>query len=194
MTRQRLLAALIILILAIAGIRLAMWWLQPTSQLQSLAGPPRSGYTLKDFTYRQYNASGKLDMRLSGPSMARREQDKSFYLESPRFRIASDTKGRGKPWTGHSAHGWLSSDYSVLKLLGPAHMHRATFADVPETTLDSTDITVWTDAKRMATDNHARVRQGTSRMSGDGMRARLNSHYLELQNDFHGTFEPASHD
>lgn len=192
MTRRRLVTSLVALAAAIVLVQLAIWWFKPPPKPRTLVGPPRSGYTLSDFTLYAYAPDGSLSFRMQSPSLQRREGDQSLYIDRPRFLLPPAHAAAGAPWRGTAAYGWVSADQTVLKLMGKVDMQRAAYADVPSAEIHTFDVTAWPRKHELATAMRARLREGTSRMSSVGLRANFDSKHLELLHDFHGTFEPST--
>lgn len=193
MTRRRLVTNLVALAVAVALVQLAIWWLKPPPKPRTLVGPPRSGYALSDFTLYAYAPDGSLSFHMQAPSLQRREGDQSLYIDLPRFLLPPAHGASGAPWHGTAAYGWVSADQTVLKLMGKVDMQRAAFGAVPSAEIHTADVTAWPRQHKLATDQPARARQGTSKMSGIGLRANLATKYLELLHDVHDTFEPSTH-
>ncbi len=192
MSRRRLIASLVVLAAAIGLVQLTLWWLRPPPKPRQLVGPPRSGYTLTNFTFYAYAEDGTLSFRIRSPSLERRENDQSLYIDKPHFLLPPKAGSAGAPWHGRSEYGWINSDNTVIKLMGKVDMSREAFAGAPSAEIHTADVTAWPEQHRLATARPAHMRQGTSRMSSVGLRANLNSKYLELLHDFHGTFAPSS--
>jgi lipopolysaccharide export system protein LptC len=191
-SNRRLIASLVALALAIGVVQILVWWLQPDRTNRMDAGPPRSGYTLHDFTLYGYGQDGKLGYRLQAPRLDRREGDDSLYLNQPSFLLPPKNGNAGQPWTGHSAYGWVSAKGDELKLQGKVLMQRPADARTPAARIDTSDLTAWPRQNRVATDAHVAMRQGTATMTGTGMRAELDTKHLELLHDIHGNFKPST--
>lgn len=191
MSDRRLLSTLALLGLATAAVWLLVWWLRPAAGPGPVIGPPRSSYTMRDFTAWSYGEHGRLAFRLQAPSLQRREGDESLYLDAPTFMLPPRHGSAGVPWHGRSRYGWVSADGSVLKLQGPVHMVRAATGSSPPATVDTADVTAWVKQNTLATDARASIVQGPSTMTGTGLRADLNTKHLELLHDVHGTFKPS---
>lgn len=186
---RKLTLAIVILALVAALSQLLLWWLAPAPKTHDFIGPPRSGYTLTDFTLTSYGVEGKPAFKLKAPHLERRDGDESLYINSPAFVLPA--KQPGVPdWHGHSLYGWVNQNGELLKLQGPVTMVRPAYADTAMTQLHSSDVTVWPKNNRLQTAAAAHMDQGALTMSGVGMRANLNDKHLELLNDFHATFPP----
>jgi lipopolysaccharide export system protein LptC len=191
-TTRRLITIAAVLLLAAGAAQLLLWWLRPQHPERMQAGPPRSGYTLHEFTLYGYGPDGMLGYRLQAPRLERREGDESMYLTRPRFLLPPKDPTAGKAWTGHSDYGWVSAKGDELKLQGQVHMQRPAFDGVAAARIDTRDVTAWPPQSRIATDAHVAIRQGTATMSGTGMRAQLDTKHLELLHDIHGNFKPST--
>lgn len=191
--RDRRLAAAIAVVALLAGAaQLLLWWIGPAPRADQFVGPPRSGYTLTRFRLTQYDTDGLPSFLIDAPRLERREGDASLYIDAPDFRLPSNQPAV-PDWIGHSLYGWVNSDGTLLKLQGPVHMERAAFADTPDTTIDTSDVTAWPKRNRLQTDAPARLVQGGTRIQGVGMRADFNDKHLELLDDVHATFPPRQH-
>lgn len=194
MRDRRTLVAIVVLALAVGVAQVLLWWLRPANRNDQFVGPPRSGYSLRDFTLDAYGEDGHLSFRLRSPYLQRREGDESLYLNAPSFLLPPQHGAAGLPWTGHSEYGWVSANADLLKLQGKVVMQRPAFDGSPAASIHTSDVTAWPKQNRVATEAPAEIRQGTATMHSVGLRANLDTKYLELLHDFHGTFKPSSHD
>ena len=178
-----------VLLIAAAGTQLLVWWLRPPPKPNEMVGPPRSSYTLNDFTLYGLGEDGTPSFKLVSPYLARREGDDSLYVNAPKYTIFSDD---GSDWHGTSQYAWVSSDNSLVKLIGKVDMQRPAVGKVKAAQVHTSDATVWTQDKRMASSAPSVIKQTGSIMTGVGMKADLDTHTLELLSNFHGTFLPQS--
>ncbi len=192
MSTRRLVASLVLLALAIGAVQILVWWLRPDHASRMQAGPPRSGYTLHQFTLFGYGQDGRLSYRLDAPRLDRREGDDSLYLNQPRFLLPPKAGASGEPWNGHADYGWVSGKGDELKLQGQVRMQRPAGDDLAAARIETSDVTIWPRQSRIATDAHVAMSQGTATMTGTGMRADLDTKHMELLHDFHGTFKPST--
>ena len=184
--RRNLLLA-IVLLLAAGATQLLVWWLKPPPKPNEMVGPPRSSYTLTDFVLDGLGDDGQPAFHLVSPYLARREGDDSLYVNAPKFIIFGSD---GADWHGTSQYGWINSDNSLVKLLGKVDMHRPATAKTRAAEVHTSDATVWTREKRMATAAPSVIQQTGSILRGTGMKADLNTHSLELLADVHATLVP----
>ncbi|TCV94081.1 lipopolysaccharide export system protein LptC [Luteibacter rhizovicinus] len=171
---------------------LLYYWVAPEPKKNDFVGPPRSGYTLKNFTLDSYNELGKPSFQLIAPHLERREGDESLYINAPDFVLPSTKPDapHTPPWKGNSQYGWVNKDGSLLKLQGKVFMARPAFENTQAAHITTSEVTAWPKENRLETDEAAQIVQGTSTMSGIGMRANLDTKHLELLDDVHSTFQP----
>jgi lipopolysaccharide export system protein LptC len=186
MDRKNLLLGLVLLIAAAAS-QLLIWWLKPPPKPNEMVGPPRSSYTLNDFTLDALGEDGTPAFRLVAPYLARREGDDSLYVNAPVYTIYGSG---GADWHGNSQYAWVSADNSLVKLLGKVDMRRPATASTKPAEVHTADATVWTQEKRMASAAPSVIQQTGSILRGVGMKADMNTHSLELLSDVHATLTP----
>ena len=178
----------VVLALVALGSELVFWITRERPDEQTFAGPPRSDYTLTDFTMSALDSAGKRTFQVSGPTLARRGEDGSIFVTTPDYNIVD---GSGHPWTGKSDAAWVNKDGTLMKLQGQVEMHRQAGGD-GDKPIDvvTRDLTTWPKDKKMETAAPATITQPGSILSGIGMRGDLNSKVLELLSDVHSTMQP----
>ncbi|MGN6313415.1 MAG: LPS export ABC transporter periplasmic protein LptC [Rhodanobacteraceae bacterium] len=186
MDRRNLLLGLALLIAA-AGTQLLVWWLKPPPKPNEMVGPPRSSYTLNDFTLDALGEDGAPAFRLVAPYLARREGDDSLYVNAPVYTIYGTDNA---DWHGTSQYAWVSADNSLVKLIGKVDMRRPAVGNVRAAQVQTADATIWTKDKRMASAAPSVIQQTGSILRGVGMKADMNTHSLELLSDVHATLTP----
>ena len=184
---RRSIVLAIVLALAATGSWLLIQWLKPPPKPNEMVGPPRSSYSLNDFTLDGLGEDGTPSFRLVAPYLARREGDDSLYVNAPVYTIYGSD---GADWHGTSQYGWVSSDNSLVNLIAKVDMHRPATANVEAAEVHTADATVWTKDKKMASAAPSVIQQPGRILRGVGMRADMNTHSLELLSHVHGTFLP----
>jgi lipopolysaccharide export system protein LptC len=179
---------LIVTVLAVLGIgtELLLWLTRERPNAQTFAGPPRSDYTLTDFTLDALDSAGKRTFRVSGPSLARRGDDGSIFVNTPDYLLID---GGGHPWTGKSDSAWVDKEGEVMKLLGHVEMHRAAEEKNEPIDVVTSDLTTYPKKKTMETEAEATITQPGSILRGVGMRGDLNDKTLELLSDVRSTLQ-----
>ena len=180
---------LVAALLALVGIGLyiVLWITRQRTSEQTFAGPPRSDYTLTDFTLNALDAEGKLSFQTIGPWLARRGEDGSIFVTTPDYVIYD---GNGHEWKGKSDSAWVNKDGTIMRLDGHAEMHRQAAPGVQPVDVVTRDLTTWPKDKKMETAAAATIVQPGSILRGTGMRGDLNTRELELLSDVHATIAP----
>ena len=186
MERRYWLLVVVLASLAVATEGL-LWVMRERPDAQTFAGPPRSDYTLTDFTLNALDAAGKRTFQVSGPRLARRSEDGSIFVTTPDYVLID---GNGHPWKGTSDAAWVNKDGSLMKLQGKVEMHREASDDVKPVEVATSDLTTWPRDKKMETAAPATITQPGSILHGIGMRGDLNTKVLELLSDVHSTLQP----
>lgn len=180
---------LIVIVLALlaASTEMLVWFNRDHTNAQTFAGPPRSDYTLTDFTMNVLDASGKQTFQVSGPRLARRSDDGSVFVTTPDYVLVD---GSGHPWNGKSDSAWINKDGTLMLLQGHVEMHREATGTTKPVDIVTRDLTTWPKAKKMQTAAPATITQPGSILRGVGMRGDLNTKILELLSDVHAILEP----
>ncbi|HEY6940389.1 LPS export ABC transporter periplasmic protein LptC [Dokdonella sp.] len=170
------------------GTEALLWLVRERTNAETFAGPPRSDYTLGDFTLDALDSEGKRTFQVRGPRLARRGDDGSIFVDSPEYALVD---GTGHPWSGTSDSAWVDKEGSVMKLLGHVEMHRAATADDASDPVDvvTRDLTTWPKAKKMETAAAATITRPGSILRGTGLRGDLNDKSLELLSDVSSTLQ-----
>jgi lipopolysaccharide export system protein LptC len=187
MTDRRL--WLVAALLALAGIALniVFWITRQRANVETFEGPPRSDYTLGNFTLNALDAEGKLSFQTVGPFLARRGEDGSIFVTTPDYVLYD---GGGHEWKGRSDSAWVNKQGTIMKLQGHVEMHRQADKGVQPVDIVTRDMTTWPKDKKMETAAPATIVQPGSILRGVGMRGDLNTKELELLSDVHATIEP----
>lgn len=177
------------LAVAAALTQYLVWLNRDRTNAQTFAGPPRSDYTLTDFTLDALDTQGQRTFQISGPALARRgDSDGSIHVTSPQYLLVD---GSGKPWQGRSERAWVDKSGELMKLQGAVELHRA--ADGADGPIDITtrDLDAWPRERRVASDAAVTISEPGSILSGIGLRGDLNAKTLELQADVHAVLQGA---
>jgi lipopolysaccharide export system protein LptC len=178
---------LVVLTSVAVGTEVLLWVTRERPDAQTFAGPPRSDYTLTDFTMNALNAAGKRTFQVSGPRLARRGEDGSIFVTTPDYVLID---GNGHPWKGTSDAAWVNKDGSLMKLQGKVQMHREAIGDLKVVEVVTSDLTTWPKDKKMETAAPTTITQPGSILRGIGMRGDLDAKVLELLSDVHSTLQP----
>ena len=193
---------LVLIIAALAVFALAtqaiVWFLAPREEESAFVGPPRSDYTLTDFTLDALDEQGQHSFSMVAPRMARRQDDGSIYVSTPDYEIVDNS---GNLWKGTSESAWVNKDGSIMKLQGRVDMHRIETEKVTPVQILTRDLTVLSDPKvknsqqprerRLETAELTTVIDPTTVAHGVGMKANMTLKIVEFLSEFHSTTQPS---
>lgn len=197
---RRTLAIIFALALVAVASQILVWIFRPHDQAADFVGPPRSDYTLTNFTIDALDETGKLSFRVIGPRLAHKAEDGSVYVTTPDYVMLDNS---GNTWKGKSESAWVNKDGTIMKLEGAVDMHRIPTATVTPVQMITSDLTVTTSPKeKNAADHKPREkRMETAALvtitdpghteRGVGMKADLGLKTMELLSDVHAILSPA---
>ncbi|HEY7871697.1 MAG TPA: LPS export ABC transporter periplasmic protein LptC [Rudaea sp.] len=192
-----IIAALAVLAL---GTQILVWVFAPREAAPAFVGPPRSDYTLTDFSIDALDAQGQHSFSVSGPRLVRRAEDSSIFVTAPDYTILDNG---GRTWKGTSESAWVDKNGTVMKLEGKVDMHRLPGSATPPAQLLTSDLTVTspgkdqalssTQGKTMQTQALATITEPGRIVHGVGMQADLGLKTLQLLSDVHWILLPTRH-
>lgn len=185
---RRFVAMVILLAVLAATTQIMLWLIRPAPPGPTFSGPPRSSYTLDNFSLNALDENGKLSFTVSGPRLTRRGNDGSIFVSTPQYLIADKD---GNPWVGSSESAWVNRNGSLMKLEGAVEMQRQPSTTVEQVNISTRDLEIHPKDKTLQTPAPAQITQPGSILRGTGLRGDLNSKVLELLSDVHHTFEPS---
>ena len=202
MERKIIFTILILAVLALATQAL-VWIFVPREVENDFVGPPRSDYTLTNFTLDALDAQGQHSFTMVAPRLVRKEDDGSIFVTAPNYEIIDNSSN---VWKGTSDTAWVNKDGTIMKLDGKVDMHRIPTATVDPVQLLTSDLTITTTAKdkKSATPAPKEKHMETAALAtiidpnhvahGVGMKANLEGlKDLEFLSDVHWIEEPTNH-
>lgn len=197
MDRRPYLVAMILALVALATQAL-VWVFVPREDESTFVGPPRSDYTLSNFTLDALDERGEHSFTMVAPRLARKEDDGSIYVTTPKYEIVDNG---GNLWKGTSESAWVNKDGTVMKLEGAVDMHRIETEKVTPVQMLTRDLTILTDPKsktnpqqqrdrRMETAALTTVIDPDTVAHGVGMKTDMTLKTVEFLADFHSTTQP----
>lgn len=191
---------LIIALLAVVALatQALVWLFVPRDVENTFVGPPRSDYTLSNFTLDALDEQGQHSFTMVAPRLARRQDDASIYVTAPNYEIVDNG---GNLWKGTSESAWVNKDGTLMRLDGAVDMHRLETDSVKPLQVLTHDLTVMTDPKNKADPKLQRDRRMETAAAttvidpdtvarGVGMKADLTFKTVEFLSDFHSTTQP----
>ncbi len=192
---------LVIVVLALIAFAawMEVWLMRARNTSDEFVGPPRSDYTMKNFTLDALDSEGAYSFSVTGPRMARRGDDGSIYVDLPDYEIIDNSSNT---WKGTAESAWVDKDGNVMKLEGKVLMHRVPNEKVDRVDLDSRDMTITTDPKlkdaqghpvpnaphrdkRMETAAPTVITETNNTTHSVGMKADLDLNTIEFLSDVH---------
>jgi lipopolysaccharide export system protein LptC len=175
-----------------------VWVFVPRETENTFVGPPRSDYTLGNFTLDALDEQGHHSFTMVAPRLARKEDDGSIYVTAPNYEIVDNS---GNLWKGKSESAWVNHDGTIMKLDGDVDMHRIETEKVTPVQLLTRDLTVTSDPKnkddpkqqrerKMETAELATIIDPQTVAHGVGMKTDMTLKTIEFLSEFHSTTQP----
>lgn len=198
MDRRSYLAIALLAFVALATQAL-VWVFVPRENESTFIGPPRSDYTLANFTLDALDEQGRHSFTMVAPRLVRKEDDGSIYVTAPNYEIVDNS---GNLWKGTSESAWVNKDGTIMKLDGAVDMHRLETEKVKPVQMLTRDLTITTDPKnkdnpeaerdrRMETAALTTISDPETVAHGIGMKSDMTLKTLEFLADFHSTTQPS---
>lgn len=193
---RKLILTMLGLAILVVITQVLVWILVPRDQPPEYAGPPRSDYTLTDFSLNALDAQGNKSFTVVAPRLARKPENASIYVDAPHYEMLDKS---GNVWKGTSDSAWVNRDGTLMKLEGNVQMRRVPSEKVTPVTLVTTDLTITTSSRKksaanpsppekmMQTDALATIAVPGTIAQGVGMKGDMQLKSLEFLSDFHST-------
>ena len=186
---QKTVLTIVVLALLAAALQIAVWVLRPREEPREFVGPPRSDYSLTDFTLDALDEEGKLSFRVIGPRLTHKADDGSIYVDTPDYLMLDNS---GNTWKGKSDAAWVNKDGTIMRLDGHVEMHRQATDKVKPADIVTSDLTTWPKEKKMETAAAVTMTDPDTILSGTGMKSDLGLKVLELFANVHSILQPKS--
>lgn len=177
---------LVVVLLALAAA--SSWWVYVLSRDEGpppLVGPPRSDYTLTDFELIALDQQGLESFSATGPLLTRHPFLGSLDIDQPRFQVPD---GKGGIWNARANDAWVRPDAGQIRLLGDVQVLAPGTAG-KAAKLVSELIDVFPKERRLASDDAVTVTGPGSILSGVGMRADMQTRFVELLSEVQARYE-----
>jgi len=190
---------LVIVLLALVALatQALVWVFVPREVENSFVGPPRSDYTLGNFTLDALDELGHHSFTMVAPRLVRKEDDASIYVTTPDYEIVDNS---GNLWKGKSESAWVNKDGTIMRLEGEVDLHRIESDKATPIQMLTRDLTILTDPKtkdpkqvrerRLETAAPTTVIDPDTVAHGVGMKADMTLKSIEFLADFHSTTQP----
>ena len=197
---RRLVFAIAALALLALATQILVWVFVPREPAPAFVGPPRSDYTLTDFSIDALDVNGQHNFSVAGPRLVRRAEDGSIFVDAPKYTIIDNG---GHTWNGTSDSAWVNRNGTLMKLEGKVDMRRLPGPGTPPAQLLTSDLTVTSpgkgqvlssaQGKTMRTAALATITEPGHVVHGVGMQADLGLKTVQFLSNVHWTLLPANH-
>jgi lipopolysaccharide export system protein LptC len=175
-------------ILFILFVGLSVWMLFK-NQITSPQPAPAAvleGYMVEAH-YTQYDNQGQIHMVMHTPKMTHYEQESTSYFEKP--EILTYTQKR-IPWTINAEKGVAIHDSEQVNLTGNVVIHQAPQPGYPETTITTTEMTIFPHRSYAETHQPVLIIRPDSRIEAVGMQADFKTGLFTLLTSVKGSYVP----
>ena len=156
-------------------------------------GKPRSapvavldGYMINAH-YTQYDNQGQVHILMQTPKMTHYAQDSTSYFENPEVLAYSK---RRIPWTINAQKGTAIHNSEQVDLSGDVIIHQAPQPASPETTIRTTEMTIFPHRSYAETDQPVIITRPDAQIEAVGMQADFKTGIFTLLTSVKGSYEP----
>ena len=197
---RRLVLGIAALALLALCTQILVWVFTPRAAQPAFSGPPRSDYTLRDFSIDALDDAGRHSFSISGPHLVRRAEDGSIFVNRPDYTLIDHDQSA---WTGTSDSAWVNKTGTVMKLEGRVDMQRQPSATNGPARVSTSDLTIASTnpasavaaagGKTLQTAAPIAVTEPGKTMHAVGMHADLGLKTVEMLSQVHTILLPSRH-
>lgn len=184
---ERWLAVAVVLALIAALTQWIAWLNADDAVVDTFVGPPRSDYTLANFTLTTFDASGRFQFAVEAPRLVKHPYVGSLEIDAPQFRIRD---AKGLDWNARSDKGYVDGRATVLELAGAVALHRPEQATTGPVSVRSESLVAHVDTNTVTSDVAVTVEQPGSILKGNGLVADLDARRFRLERGTSARFVP----
>lgn len=174
-----------LLALAAAGSGWLVYRLSQGDPAPSLMGPPRSDYSLLDFSLVALDEQGREAFSAEGPRLARHPHLGTLDISQPRLRFPD---AAGGVWTTRADTAFVSAEADRVRLSGAVLLEGPADQDGTPPRLATEQLDLFPDENRIASDTAVTLTGTGSILRGRGLAADLDTRRFELEQP-EGRFE-----
>ena len=183
---ERSLAFATVLAVFAALTQWIVWLNRDLPEPDPFVGPPRSDYTLADFTLASFDEGGKLALTVVAPRLAKHPQLDSLEIDAPRMKLRD---ANGEDWNARSASGWVRGDGKEVRLQGAVEIVHPPTARRGPVKIEAERLTAFVDTSTLASDTAVTIVQPGSILRGTGLQADLKQKRFTLLNQVTARYE-----
>lgn len=155
----------------------------------SFVGPPRSDYTLVDFSLTVLGDDGSLSFRGGAPRMTRHPALGFFDVESPDFELHTRSK---EVWRAEAARARISAEADELRLMDGALIERQAAANLAPISLASVVLVARPKEDRVETPEPIEIVTPGTILRGVGLTADLSAERFSIHSKVEARYAPSS--
>lgn len=184
MNRKSLWFSLILLIGAGLSIFLMVIREHKTSKVVAPGGI--NAFMIKP-TYQDFDQQGQLHSKMQANQMKHYVRHDMSLFTNPDILIYTDDR---IPWYITSDHGKSQNGTTKVLLYGNVVLHQPQRPDHPETTINTTELTVYPKRSFAETDKPVQIKRPGTVIHGKGIKANLKTGVIRLLTQSRGVYEP----
>ena len=183
---ERSLAFAAVLAVFAALTQWIVWLNRDLPEPDPFVGPPRSDYTLADFTLASFDERGKLALTVVAPRLAKHPQLDSLEIDAPRMKLRD---ANGEDWDARSDAGWVRGDGKEVRLAGAVEVVHPPTPRRGPVRIDAERLTAFVETSTLVSDTAVTIVQPGSILRGTGLRADLKQKSFTLLNQVTARYE-----
>jgi lipopolysaccharide export system protein LptC len=168
----------------LAGI--AVWQLQPAPRPPSPA-PTRSDYVLENFELTSLNERGEEAFSVAAPHLERDPGGKSLTLSKPQFSFPDRKEGR---WLAVSDTAWIADKGVEVRLNDNVLFTGPPSPSGDRTRFETAHLKIFPKQDLALSEDSVTVTRADSILRGDGLRADMKAHRVQLLANVKGRYAP----
>lgn len=184
---ERTLALAAALAIVAALTQWLVWLRGESAREDAFTGPPRSDYTLSEFSLSALGDDGTLAFAVDAPRLVKHPWLDTLSVEAPRFRLFD---ARRNEWHARSKTGWVRADGKQLRLEGAVDARRLPSELTTEVSLASERLDAFIDESRLASDLAVTIAQAGSILRGVGLDADLANDRIVIDRQVEARYDP----
>lgn len=182
---QQLWIWLFVIVLTVAGGLAIINTVQTDTSLARPSHEPDAYMT--NLNYQAFNNDGLLHVHLKAPRMSHFPNDNSSQFLKPDVIMYTDS---GIPWQVTSDHGRSKQGSKKIYLWGNVVIHQPSRPGLPETTIKTSQITVYPERQFAETKKDVEILRPGSKTSATGLQANFKTGIFKLLSNSRGHYAP----
>jgi lipopolysaccharide export system protein LptC len=144
---------------------------------------------IDDFQAMRMNSQGFREYTLRAPQLIQLPLQQGIRVKAPEVQVFRD--GQILEWLVQSEYGWISPDYSLIKLEDEVIISRPTSSGEIPVVLKTRDLMVHPSQNYAETTAAVKAETPGGQITGIGLKAYLNEKTIELRSEVRGHYAPS---